>query len=143
MEVFLSQPQPRLAVFIHKQNKQIYVTISSVPPLSETSRSIPKFSKQNLDRSEFQRYWSKGIPIVVTEVNLHGDYGPSYFVQRYGSRRVLLQNCETGATQRKTVAEFFKTFGEPGERTDSSIWKLKVPCKIIISRCCSPYITYD
>jgi hypothetical protein len=66
------------------------------------------------------------MPVVVTEVDtrIQGDYGPAYFIQLYGQRKVILHDCESNHTRSATVSDFFRTFGvSTGQRR---IYKLKV-----------------
>jgi hypothetical protein len=90
-------------------------------PLAEA----PRLSR-DAPFSEFQKYWSQGIPVVVTGVhtNLQGDWGPQYFIERYGTQRVTLVDCETDNTQQTTVSHFFQNFHCAGDRRQ--ILKLKV-----------------
>jgi hypothetical protein len=73
---------------------------------------------------EFQRHWSRGVPVVVTHVQLQGAWDPQYFVTEHGKVDVTLVDCETEKTRRATVAEFFGCFGKPEGRT--KIEKVKV-----------------
>ena len=73
---------------------------------------------------EFQRHWSRGVPVVVTHVQLQGAWDPQYFVAEHGKVDVTLVDCETEKTRRATVAEFFGSFGKPDGRT--KIEKVKV-----------------
>jgi hypothetical protein len=92
-----------------------------------TGQSAPSFSAPSLarDLAPFERYWSKGIPIVVSDVGF-GDWGPAYFIEQYGGTKVKLQDCENPGHDpiSSTVAQFFRDFGTPAERT--SVYKLKV-----------------
>jgi hypothetical protein len=70
---------------------------------------------------EFQRHWSRGVPVVVTHVQVQGAWDPQYFVAEH---EVTLVDCETGKTRRSSVTEFFGSFGKPERRTN--IEKAKV-----------------
>jgi hypothetical protein len=85
----------------------------------------PKFSC-SLESSELEEYLCQGIPIVVTDIEIQGEYGPSYFQERFEGKSVVLENCESGRQMRSTVSKFFETFGKPWLRDPKSIWKLKV-----------------
>jgi hypothetical protein len=86
----------------------------------------PTLPARTLNLREFVRCWSQGSPVVVQGVvsQLQGEWGFSYFIQQYGSRKVKLVNCETQDERNATVADFFHDFGLPAER--AGIWKLKV-----------------
>ena len=85
----------------------------------------PKFSC-SLETSELEGYLCQGIPVVVTDIEIQGEYGPSYFQERFAEKPVVLENCETGQQKRSTVSKFFETFGKPLLRDSKGIWKLKV-----------------
>lgn len=92
---------------------------------SHQHRDAPRFH-QNLNSVELADYLRRGVPVVVTGIQIQGTYDPQYFRDRYRTRPVLLQNCETGQQKRSTVEKFFETFGKPWLRTKRGIWKLKV-----------------
>jgi hypothetical protein len=73
----------------------------------------------------FQRHWSQGIPVVVTNIQtkLQGNWAPEYFIERYGEQKVTLVNCETNSMLQSTVSDFFKNFNDAGDR--KQILKLK------------------
>jgi len=48
---------------------------------------------------EFQRHWSRGVPVAITHVQLQGTWDPQYFVAEH-ERVVTLVDCETGKTRR-------------------------------------------
>ncbi|KIM80675.1 hypothetical protein PILCRDRAFT_52980, partial [Piloderma croceum F 1598] len=68
----------------------------------------------------FQRHWSQGTPVVITDIEIQGNWTPEYFIKRYGDENVTVENCETDETVPTTVMEFFLHFGK---RTN--IMKLK------------------
>ncbi|KAL6299902.1 hypothetical protein BKA93DRAFT_741529 [Sparassis latifolia] len=84
-----------------------------------------RLSARHLNPSEFQRYWCQGVPVIVTDVNscFQGNWGPAYFIEQYGGRKVTVQDCETELTKSTTVADFFMAYGRP--ETRASILKLK------------------
>jgi lysine-specific demethylase 3 len=84
----------------------------------------PRIRHGKLTDSEFQSFWSRGIPIVVTHVELQGTWDPQYFIREHGETEVTLVDCESEKTRKATLAEFFGRFGNPEER--SKIEKLKV-----------------
>jgi len=104
-----------------------------VPPCHEKPTTMPpeppKFSR-SLESSELEEYLRQGIPIVVTDIEIQGDYGPSYFQERFGNKSVVLEHCESGRQIRSTVSKFFETFGKPWLRDSRNIWKLKV-CHVL------------
>jgi hypothetical protein len=87
-------------------------------------QDTPRFRHQDFTPTEFRRYWSQGIPVVVTGVVFQRTYGPEYFIESFGEKTVTLIECDTGRTRQVKVAEFFCHFGRPDGRT--GIWKLKV-----------------
>jgi len=85
---------------------------------------VPTFRHGELSDTEFLQHWSEGNPIVITHVRQQGTWGPAYFVERYGSASVMLENCETGKVRKATVAEYFEIyFGNGGQE---GVWKIKV-----------------
>ena len=93
-------------------------------PFSESTqtREVPTFRQGHVTFSEFQRHWSQGVPVVITNVRMQGDWSPEYFIARYGSKDVTIVDCETEATLPGTVADFFLQFGQRVR-----ILKIKVP----------------
>jgi hypothetical protein len=82
---------------------------------------------------EFQRHWSRGVPVVVTDVQLQGAWDPQYFVAEHGAVKVTLVDCETEKARQATVAEFFGSFGKPEGRT--KIEKVKARCSPLLAVC--------
>jgi hypothetical protein len=103
-------------------------------PQQGHSQEVPTFDLQKLDMDQFEHYWSRGVPVVISNVQskLQGIWGPSYFIERYGAQEVYVYDCETNSPQPSTVAAFFRTFGKP--RVSGQIFKLKV-CTVV----CSPF----
>jgi hypothetical protein len=94
-------------------------------PLTPHSCTVPTLPR-TAPIEEFRRFWVQGIPVVVTGVQSHlqGDWTPDYFIERYGTAKVTLVDCETEGAQQSTVAEFFRNFSAVGGR--GQILKLKV-----------------
>jgi hypothetical protein len=88
---------------------------------------VPQFCYQDDDHLAFLRALGHSVPVVVTDVPVQGRWDPQYFIDEYGKLPVTLVNCETGETKPAKVADFFRGFLNPGERT--GIWKLKVRLK--------------
>jgi hypothetical protein len=85
---------------------------------------VPRHSNQGLNISDFMHDWSRGLPVVITDVLLQGTWDPQYFIDAYGEVGATIVNCETGETRKVKVREYFERFLNPGEFT--GIWKLKV-----------------
>ena len=85
---------------------------------------MPTFRHGELSDTEFLQHWSERNPIVITHVRQQGTWGPAYFVERYGSTSVVLENCETGEVQRATVADYFEIYFENDGQ--EGVWKIKV-----------------
>lgn len=81
-----------------------------------------------LNISDFLHEWSKGLPLVITDLMIQGSWDPQYFIDHFGWMPVTVVNCETGDTKSSTVTKFFSLFLHPEDRTGSwaGIWKLKV-----------------
>jgi hypothetical protein len=78
---------------------------------STQTREVPTFRQGHITFAEFQRHWSQGIPVVITNVRMQGEWTPEYFIARYGSKDVTIVDCETEATLPGIVADFFLQFG--------------------------------
>jgi hypothetical protein len=82
------------------------------------------------DYAQFKTLWAGGHPVVVTGVQhiFQGRWTPQYFMERFGSERVTVVDCETTLERKSTVADFFESFGS--ERSEDpegkKILKLKV-----------------
>jgi hypothetical protein len=83
-------------------------------------------SGKNLDHGLFQRSWSQGEPIVVTDLQhiLQGRWTPEYFVEVYGSEKITVVDCDSEQQFKSTVADFFLSFGAAEEK--KQVLKLKV-----------------
>jgi hypothetical protein len=95
---------------------------------SDPAPEVHRYRHQTLKISDFMHEWSKGLPLVITDVLIQGRWDPQYFIDNYGSKGVTLVNCETGETRPSKVRKFFNLFLRPEERTGiwAGIWKLKV-----------------
>ena len=126
MANILNIPLLRSAVFYPSESclPVIRVSQSREKPASRPP-DAPKFSG-NLEPDELEHHLSQGIPVVVTDINIQGTYGPAYFQQRFGGKPVVLEDCETGKQETSTVFDFFETFGKPWLRDPRKIVKLKV-----------------
>lgn len=102
-------------------------TMASTPSHDFLAQKAPSYSIRNDPYKAFQKDWSEGRPVVITDVQsrFQGSYGPSYFVQKYGTIKVELQDCVTDniGTKKITVSEFFSVFGK--KRNGKEILKLK------------------
>jgi hypothetical protein len=129
MRIHLAHSPPMTSVEASPPDVNPSITQNHGPEES-MGQSAPSFSAPGLSRdlAAFERYWSKGIPIVVSDVDsqLRSGWGPAYFIEQYGSTKVKLQDCESPRRDpiSSTVAQFFRDFGTPVERT--SVYKLKV-----------------
>jgi JmjC domain, hydroxylase len=105
-------------------------TIISQPPRCDPYglHEAPRIhnDRVKVTSEEFQHHWSRGVPVVVTHVQLQGAWDPQYFVAHpeHKEVKVTLVDCETGKTRQSTVADFFGSFGKPEGRT--KIEKVKV-----------------
>jgi len=93
---------------------------SGIP--SHTTRT---YTTSELTDAEFRRVWSQGAPLVVT--GLGDKFGvrwrPEHFREKHGSQTCSIVECQTDASKRVTLGEFFGYFGKYEGRTDT--WKLK------------------
>jgi lysine-specific demethylase 3 len=100
-----------------------YVTMED--PSGIPSHPTRTYTTIELTDTEFRRVWSQGAPLVVTGL---GDkfgvrWGPEHFRDKHGSQTCSIVECQTDASKRVTLGEFFGYFGKYESRTD--IWKLK------------------
>jgi hypothetical protein len=97
----------------------------------------PIFDLRTLNSTQLPLVWSRGVPMVVSHIEsrLQGDWGPSYFIDQYGSNKVTIQNCATLEEKHSTVGEFFRTFGTTSLDDRTQILKLKVRYFLCISLC--------
>lgn len=73
---------------------------------------------------KFYHRWSRGAPVVLTQVTLQGTWDPTYFIKYHGGKSVTVINCKTQATKTISVADFMGMFGKPV--ANGEVWKLKV-----------------
>jgi hypothetical protein len=119
---------------IHSRNSEPHTAVEDMErmELGLQSRSsdeyrdldAPRFYTDTFNDLEFLRHWSQGLPAVVGPIQYQGHWGPEYFIERYGTESVTLEDCETGETKPTTVADFFQSLLITDRRTH--IWKLKV-----------------
>ena len=108
--------------------------LSQHPYIGEPGLSKVLRLARNAPLSEFQRACSQGIPVVVTGVDagLHGDWGPEYFIERYGSHKVTLVDCESECTRQSTVALFFQDFLNACDRRQILKLKVRTPTSVAV-----------
>ena len=106
------------------------VATSNEPVTIEDPSGIPShttktYTTTELTDAEFRRVWSQGAPLVVT--GLGDKFGvrwrPEHFREKHGSQTCSIVECQTDASKRVTLGEFFGYFGKYEGRTDT--WKLK------------------
>lgn len=94
-------------------------------PSGIPSHSTKTYTTAELSDAEFRRVWPQGAPLVVT--GLGEKFGirwrPDHFRDKHGSQTCSIVECQTDASKRVTVGEFFGYFGKYEGRTDH--WKLK------------------
>lgn len=108
-------------------------------------------SKNTMDQARFLSTWSKGEPLVVTDVSTRHSWDPTAFIDKYGTMACDIVRCDEYAPyvpkekasallradptyfypweKPVKVHEFFETFGKPYEERATvfghGIWKLK------------------
>jgi len=94
-------------------------------PSEIPSHATKTYTTSELTDAEFRKVWSLGAPLVVT--GLGEKFGirwrPEYFREKQGAQNCSIVECQTDASKRITVGEFFGYFGKYEGRTDR--WKLK------------------
>jgi len=94
-------------------------------PSGIPSHPTKTYTTSELTDAEFRKVWSQGAPLVVTGIG--EKYGtrwrPEHFREKHGPQTCSIVDCQTDASKRVTVGEFFGYFGKYEGRTDH--WKLK------------------
>jgi hypothetical protein len=93
---------------------------------ADAPEEVSRHSSQNLKISDFLHDWSRGLPVVITNVLLQGTWDPQYFINVFGDEEATIVNCETGQTKKVKVKVYFGWFLNSDK--DTGIWKLKVGC---------------
>lgn len=100
-------------------------SVSMEDPSGIPSHPTRTYTTSELTDTEFRRVWSLGAPLVVT--GLGDKFGirwrPEHFRDKHGSQTCSIVECQTDASKRVTLGEFFGYFGKYEGRSD--IWKLK------------------
>ncbi|KAG6871870.1 hypothetical protein C0995_015574 [Termitomyces sp. Mi166 len=82
------------------------------------SLPLPHYTSSALTPSTFPALWALGSPLVVVGLlprfKIH--WTPEYFIEKYGNQSCLVIECQTEASKRVTVGEFFRSFGRYEER---------------------------
>ncbi|KAH9963231.1 hypothetical protein BC827DRAFT_1194282 [Russula dissimulans] len=83
------------------------------------------YTMTELTDAEFRTVWSQGAPLVVTGLSdkFGSRWRPEHFRDKHGSQTCSIVECQTDASKRVTVGEFFGYFGKYEGRVDR--WKLK------------------
>ena len=83
------------------------------------------FADGELSEKAFRKIWRQGVPVVITGLlpKFTIKWTPEYFISKYSAQTCSIVECQTDASKRITVGEFFKMFGSYEGRTDC--WKLK------------------
>ncbi|CEH12764.1 Putative transcription factor 5qNCA, contains JmjC domain [Ceraceosorus bombacis] len=84
----------------------------------------------NLTEDSFDAAWSRGEPLVITNVITASVWSPARFAQENQGNRAYIVRCDkTDAFKQVMVSDFFNTFGKSGEQKTAAlgkgIWKLK------------------
>jgi lysine-specific demethylase 3 len=94
-------------------------------PSGIPSHPTKTYTSSGLTDVEFKKVWSLGAPLVVT--GLGEKFGirwrPEHLREKHGGQNCSIVECQTDASKRVTVGEFFGYFGKYEGRTDH--WKLK------------------
>lgn len=90
------------------------------PPVFECDNRI-----QQQHEAEVLELISRGVPVIVNNVKMQGNYDPDYFIHKYPGEECTIHECEGGKERIGTVDAFFKTFGQQHSESDG-ILKLKV-----------------
>ena len=94
-------------------------------PSGIPSHTTKTYTTTELTDAEFRRVWSQGAPLVVTGLGdkFGARWRPEHFREKHGSQTCSIVECQTDASKRVTLGEFFGYFGKYEGRTDT--WKLK------------------
>ncbi|KAI9448348.1 hypothetical protein H4582DRAFT_1900075 [Lactarius indigo] len=94
-------------------------------PSGIPSHTTSTYTTSELTDTEFRRVWSQGAPLMVTGLGdkFGGRWRPEHFREKHGSQTCSIVECQTDASKRVTLGEFFGYFGKYEGRTD--VWKLK------------------
>lgn len=97
------------------------------------SHDLTRHSSAELTEELFRATWSRGEPLVVTDVlgKMQHSWGPEAFIERYGKDACYISHCKDNRLIKLvTVDTFFGTFGQSEEvkkeELGNGIWKLKV-----------------
>lgn len=82
---------------------------------------------------EFLHLLSCGVPIVVNNVRMQGDYNPEYFIHKYQGDECTVHDCQTGKQYTSSVDAFFETFGQRHPKANG-VLKLKVGSSAVSRR---------
>ena len=100
-------------------------TLNVEDPSGIPSHPTKTYITSELTEVEFRKVWSLGAPLVVT--GLGEKFGirwrPEHFREKHGAQNCSIVECQTDASKRITVGEFFGYFGKYEGRTEH--WKLK------------------
>jgi len=100
-------------------------TLNVEDPSGIPSHPTKTYTTSELTDVEFRKVWSLGAPLVVT--GLGEKFGirwrPEHFREKHGAQNCSIVECQTDASKRVTVGEFFGYFGKYEGRTEH--WKLK------------------
>lgn len=55
---------------------------------------------------------SQGVPFVVNNIQLQGNFDPDYFINKHHGRPCNIHFVNTGKVEQTTVENFFRTFGD-------------------------------
>ncbi|KAI0301852.1 hypothetical protein B0F90DRAFT_1809951 [Multifurca ochricompacta] len=94
-------------------------------PSEIPSHPTKTYSASELTDVEFRRVWSQGAPLIVTGLaeKFGNRWRPEHFRDKHGSQTCSVVECQTDASKRMTVSDFFGYFGKYEGRTEH--WKLK------------------
>jgi hypothetical protein len=83
-------------------------------PSGIPSHSTKTYTTADLTDAEFRKVWPQGSPLVMT--GLGEKFGirwrPDHFRDKHGSQTCSIVECQTDASKRITISEFFGYFGK-------------------------------
>jgi hypothetical protein len=102
------------------------VSQSALVQKVHTTRELPRLKSDQL--SEFESYWSAGIPVVLTDIKLQGNWTPESFRDsESGNLNAKMIDSREMQPKPVKVRRFFEIFLDR-EGRNGAVVKLKVLC---------------
>lgn len=96
-----------------------FATSLSIPKCTITSDEHLVISRESITLEQFQAYWKRHKPLIITDSlkDTDSEWSPEYFIKHYGKDPIEVIDCKDYTKKNKsTVKEYFEGFSDHRKR---------------------------